>query len=76
MKYYIRCASYKGAVYLAMQFAKHYSNKEKTYIKTRRTPEVKIDDNSFIFIYPGIRTDGMRGIISASEFAKKYFAQK
>lgn len=74
MKYYIRCGSFKGAIYLSMQFAKHYSHKA-AYRKTR-TPEVEIDDNSFIFIYPGIRTDGMKNIISAEEFTKKYFTPK
>lgn len=71
MNYYIRCASYKGAVYLAMQFAKHYAN--NIISSPLRYPTVDVNENSFIFIYEGKKK---KGEISASEFTKKYFTQK
>lgn len=75
MRYYIRCLYYAQAVALAKLFAKHYAEDSKAFLK-ERCPSVKIGDNTFIFIHPGIKTDGMRNIVSSEEFIKKYFTQK
>lgn len=71
MNYYIRCASYKSAIYLAIQFAKHYAN--DVISSSMRYPKVDVNENSFIFIYGGKKK---KGEISAPEFTKKYFTQK
>lgn len=73
-RYYIRCLYYAQAVALAKLFIKHYA-KDFKYRYNTRCPSVKVDDNEFIFIHPGINTDGMRNIISSEEFIKKYFTQ-
>ena len=75
MRYYIRCLHYSQAVALAKLFIKHYVNDFQYRLDTR-CPYVEVGDNSFVFIHSGIKTDGMRNIISSEEFIKKYFTHK
>lgn len=74
MTYYILCRTFRQAVIVASEFAKHYSKKKGVAIH-RRT-QVTVDDNTFVFLNSNDQKSirGIHGnIIPFETFMEKYF---